>query len=588
VELTPLETHNDLPSFVPEKDLRTALSAAQNVARQRDELASENARLRREVEAAARARREVEEGTLGAEGVTKRLRLLREALVRKDQEILNLKSYQLGHAKQLKDAHEAADRLRRERAELEGRLRSRDGAFGAIERERENLSRALDGARRDGERAAQVVMQADSAVGEWRVALDGANRELDEARRQIVELRTAWQSLAADRQRLVESHALEMTTVRADAAAAQERTRREAERALADATARYDSAREAHAIALRAADDEHASELAEERDARRAVEAELASTRERLALVEASRNWADSELAAARARLDLAEGGLDGLTRHLYEAHAREIEGLTRAHQVESENLVAAFEAEHHARVVQLEADLAEASRDRDEARARAEALQTDRDGQFTAHTREVAERHGEVLRESEARFATALDAAQRYFEEALGAQRESLESEIASLRATLSGDEAQVLELEASLTAAREALGEYVTASAERVAAAEREAREASDARERYARKLTAAAQRIRELEVRTTDEPSELAEQVGALTHIVGEVMSAAVVQLSGAAAARAGRRAPEMTDVEEAISVVGDGLPDHVGDLLWRTRDTFFERARAHCPS
>lgn len=66
-------------------------------------------------------------------------------------------------------------------------------------------------------------------------------------------------------------------------------------------------------------------------------------------------------------------------------------------------------------------------------------------------------------------------------------------------------------------------------------MAAAERDAREAADARERYARKLTAAAQRIRELEARTTEEPSELAEQVSALTRIVGEVMSTAVVQLS-----------------------------------------------------
>lgn len=623
-----LETHNDLPAFVPEKDLRTALTAAQNVARQRDELANENAKLRREMEASLRSRRELEESTVGGEGVSKRLRLLREALVRKDQEILNLKSYQQGHARQLKEAQEVAERLRRERSELETRLRTRDGAFAAIERERENLTRALDGARRDEERAAQVVMQADSVVGEWRTAYETTTRELDEARRQLTELRTAWQTLAADRQRMVEAHAAEIATVRAESAAAQERLSREMERCLNDAASRYDAAREAHAIALRAAEDDHASELEEERAMRARVEAELAATRERVTQVESSRNWADGELAAARTRLEAAEASLEGLTKELQEVHAREIEALTIAHQQETENLVAAFDAEltairavlggdhantlprdvrelgekfvaadtkaralsaeleaRKARIAQLEAESAELSREREDARSELVDALAERDARQAALVRDLSEAHGETLRECESRYAMALDASQRYFEEALTAQRESHEAEIEGLRDSLSGDEARVVDLERDLDSAREALGSYAAESAERLSVAERAAADAVAARDRYARKLVAARQRIQEL---TTHGAPEVPEQLTALTRIVGEVMSVAVVQIAGAAAFRAGRVTPDMTDVEEAISLVGDGLPEECGDLLWGAREALLQRAKSpHLP-
>ena len=40
--------------------------------------------------------------------------------------------------------------------------------------------------------------------------------------------------------------------------------------------------------------------------------------------------------------------------------------------------------------------------------------------------------------------------------------------------------------------------------------------------------------------------------------------------------------------MTDVEEAISLVGDGLPEECGDLLWGARDALLQRAKApHLP-
>lgn len=625
---TALETHNDLPAFVPEKDLRTALTAAQHVARQRDELANENARLRREVESALRSRREIEEGTAGGEGVSKRLRLLREALVRKDQEILNLKSYQQGHAKQLKEAQDVAERLRRERGELEDRLRTRDGAFAAIERERENLSRALDGARRDEARAAQVVMEADSVVGEWRTAYDATNRELDEARRQLAELRSAWQTLASDRQRVAEAHAAEIATVRSESAAAVDRLSREMERALTDATSRYDAAREAHAIALRAAEDDHADQLAEERELRSRVEGDLASVRERLAQAESARNWADGELAAARTRLEAAEASLNEITRDLQEVHAREIEALTDAHQKETENLVAAFDAEltairavlggdrastlprdvrelgeqfvaaetraraqsaeleeRKARVAQLEAELAELQRDREDACSALVDSLAERDAKQAGLVRELGEQHGEELRECESRYAMALDAAQRYFEEALTAQRESHEAEIEGLKDTLLGDDARVADLERDLDSAREALGHYAAESAGRLAAAERAAADASAARDRYARKLVQARARIQEL---TTHGAPEVPEQLTSLTRIVGEVMSVAVVQTAAAASFRAGRAVPDMTDVEEAISLVGDGLPDACGDLLWGARDTLLQRAKSlHLP-
>ena len=347
MEHSPIETHNELPSFVPERELRAALAAAQNVARQRDELATELARAKRDLESSARSQRELDEAMRGGgDNLGRRIKLLRDALARKDQEILNLKTFTATHAKQLKDAQETAERLRRERGELEHRLKSRDGAFSAIERERENLSRALDGARRDGERAAQVVMQADTAVHEWRAALEACTRELDEARRQLAELRGAWNALTHERQRIVEAHAQEVGTVRAEADATAQRLRDEMEQALSDATSRYDAAREAHAIALRAAEDEHEAEIAEERASRRVAEEALSDARVRVSQLEAARNWADGELAALRTRLESAESIAETIARELQESFGREIDALRKAHEAERESLAAAYEAE--------------------------------------------------------------------------------------------------------------------------------------------------------------------------------------------------------------------------------------------------
>lgn len=613
MEIVAQETHNDLPAFVPEKELRTALSAAQSVARQRDELASEVTRLRRELESSARAQRELDGALAGGDNVTRRLKLLRDALARKDQEILTLKTFTVGHAKQLKEAQDTAERLRRERGELEQRLRSRDGAFQAIERERSSLSAALDGARRDGERAAQVVVQADHAVHEWRQALEACTRELDAARQQITELRAAWQAAAQERQRLAEAHAVELARVRAEGATAVERLRAELECALTDGAARYDAAREAHAIALRAAEDAHAEELAEADAARAALEETLAEARARVAQVEQARGWADGELAAARARLETAEAVAESIGRELKESFGREIDALRKAHDADRQSLAAAYEAELkalrvsggegrskdmraltelyteadanarrlaaekgalEARLAAKEAELAQALAERDDVQTGVVDVLAGKDARHAAMLRDLRDE----LEEVRAAQRAAEEAARRHFAEALDAQREALEGDLSLLRDARDGGDARVADLERDLDAAREALGEYAADAMGRLQAAERAAEDAAAARDRYARKYAAAAQELK----RTRDE-LEGAARGQAVTQFVAEAMTRAVEQLAWMVAARAGRRAPELTDVEEALSLLADGLPEEIADVLWSLREPLLQRCR-----
>jgi len=562
VEIVAQETHNDLPAFVPEKELRTALSAAQSVARQRDELASEVTRLRRELESSARAQRELDGALAGGDNVTRRLKLLRDALARKDQEILTLKTFTVGHARQLKEAQETAERLRRERGELEQRLRSRDGAFQAIERERTALSAALDGARRDGERAAQVVVQADHAVHEWRQALEACTRELDAARQQITELRAAWQAAAQERQRLAEAHA---------------------------------------------------EELAEADAARAALEETLAEARARVAQVEQARGWADGELAAARARLETAEAVAESIGRELKESFGREIDALRKAHDAERQSLAAAYEAELkalrvsggegrskdmraltelyteadanarrlaaekgalEARLAAKEAELAQALAERDDVQTGVVDVLAGKDARHAAVLRDLREE----LEETRAAQRAAEETARRHFAEALDAQREALEGELSLLRDARDGGDARVADLERDLDAAREALGEYAADAMGRLQAAERAAEDAAAARDRYARKYAAAAQELK----RTRDE-LEGAARGQAVTQFVAEAMTRAVEQLAWMVAARAGRRAPELTDVEEALSLLADGLPEEIADVLWSLREPLLQRCR-----
>ncbi len=285
---SPVDTHNELPSFVPEPEYRAAHAAAQQIARHRDQLVSENAHLRREVEALQRAHRELDEATRNGDGGgTRRIALLREALARKDNEILALKSHQVGRDRAMMESREVVERMRRERAELEERLRSRDGVFQAIEAERATLGRTLESVRQEREQTASALMQADGTVHEWRRYCEDRTRERDEARRQLQEiandaqgLRSALHALNAERQRATEVHARELAALRGELATVVERCRAEAEGAQEALVARFEAARAAHAIALRAMEDEQAEELAAERAARiSAEEATLALKR---------------------------------------------------------------------------------------------------------------------------------------------------------------------------------------------------------------------------------------------------------------------------------------------------------------------
>jgi hypothetical protein len=45
----------------------------------------------------------------------------------------------------------------------------------------------------------------------------------------------------------------------------------------------------------------------------------------------------------------------------------------------------------------------------------------------------------------------------------------------------------------------------------------------------------------------------------------------------------ASKAHRRTPEMTDVEEALSLLSDGLPEEIADVLWSLREPLLQRCR-----
>lgn len=357
-----VDTHNELPSFVPEQEFRATHAAAQQLARHRDQLVTENAQLRREVETLHRAQRELDEATRNGDGAGRRLALLREALARKDSEILALKTHHVGRDRAIHEAREVVERLKRERAELEERLRSRDGVFQSIEAERATLSRALEAVRQEREQAASALMQADGTVHEWQRYADERTRERDEARRQLGEmandaagLRAALHVANAERQRLLDAHARELAAVRAELSAAVARAREEAEAAQDALLSRFEAARAAHAMALRAMEDEQAEELAAERAAR--IAAEEATVAMKRAMDEARELSAESLRAehldavaaihqeyssALRAAADEASASLRAATEELASVQAKAAEEVAAARSKAAEEVAAA------------------------------------------------------------------------------------------------------------------------------------------------------------------------------------------------------------------------------------------------------
>ena len=518
---SPLDTHNELPSFVPEQEFRATHAAAQQLARHRDQLVTENSQLRREVETLQRAQRELDEATRNGDGTGRRLTLLREALARKDSEILALKTHHVGRDRAIHEAKEVVDRLRRERAELEDRLRSRDGVFQSIEAERATLSRALEGVRQEREQTASALMQADGTVHEWQRYADDRTRERDELRRQLGELandaaglRSALHVANAERQRLLDAHARELAAVRAELSAVVERAREESEAAHDALVARFEAARAAHAMALRAMEDEQAEELAAERAARIVAE--------------------EATLTLKRTMEDARELSAESL-------RAEHLDAVAAIHQEYSVVLRAADDEATAARTTA--------------AAESAEAL------------RATAERHAAELRATAERHAAELQATA---DETAAALRTATEE-----AATAQG---RTTDLERELEATREALGTYATDTLERIETAERAAREAQGYRDRYARKLAAAMEQIRLLRAETVTEARAQGEVLQSLGGMVGKMTARLVLQETRDIAQRAGRANPEGSDVDAAIAAMADAVSAEVADELWAHREAF----------
>ena len=65
--------------------------------------------------------------------------------------------------------------------------------------------------------------------------------------------------------------------------------------------------------------------------------------------------------------------------------------------------------------------------------------------------------------------------------------------------------------------------------------------------------------------------------------MTRFVAEAMARAVEQLASVMASRQGRVLPEMTDVEEALSVLCEDVPEEVAEVLWSLREPLLGRCR-----
>jgi chromosome segregation ATPase len=568
----------------------------------------ESARARREVEGAARHQRALEESA-GADSATRRTALLRDALTRKDQEILALKGQIAARERVAQEAREVAERHRRERAELEDRLR----AAALVDQDRAQLARSLDAARRDAAQTAAALVAADGVVAEWRAALETVSRERDEARRQgaemhrtAQELRTAWESLEQERRRAAEVHALEVAALRAQHTAALEQQRDAYERHLAEAAQRTDAVRDSHTLSMREAAEAHAQEVAAERAARLRAEESAASVLARRDEVERRNAEADRKLAECD---------------RMHEGYARELDALRAAHARDLDQLDAARDAAMEAaredaredaraellqemealRAVLEERDALSAELDvtRDRC-AQLEALCTaaeesarDALAQAAHHEARARAEIAEVMARAEALRAREVSALRDDSETAVGELIEAHASALAEiseasaaalaeLRERVAAETARADGLHDDLQRTREALGTYAADCAERLDAAERMAAEARGYRERMTRRLSEAVERLRVVTESAQRDADGMGLEIRRLTALVGRLTARVVVQSARTTAFARGAASPEGDDLDDAITRIADDLPDPVATALWDARDELLRRA------
>ena len=587
------DTLDEAPQFVPETDLRLVL-------RQRDEAAAEAQRLRRELEVQQRAQREYEEVTRGGDGTSRRLALLREALVRKDQEILSLRTHQVTRERALHEVREHNKRAERARVELEARLRDREGVFAAIEQERARLTEALESARREREQAAATLHHVDQNAQGWRQGYEQLVRERDDAQRaleatrsRLMELESRNESVSAERQRMSDLHARDVAALRAEMRGAHEAELGILRQDVQQLTSRLEAQRESHAIALRNAEDDYNEERAE-------LEAELARVRAEADVTTRSlREELSAALQSARegaqilgVALDEARAALGARVRAHREATFHHAESL-RLHgmawtleRADWEARVGAFGADQadtldafaglrdaYAAMTEAHAAMTEA---RDQAEVRRDALAA-----------ELAAAHA-ASEAAQSRLQAQLDQARQAAEQASDAARAEIQGELAQAREALVAAASTRDDLERELEATREALGSYAVESAARVEAAEQQAADLRVYRDRYARRLAVAMSEIERISSGATAEVTALAGEVRQLSGAVGRLTARLVLESAHATARLMGRTLPEAGDVDEAISLLADEVPDCVAQTLWAHRDELFQRCRELRPS
>ncbi|MBL8604746.1 MAG: hypothetical protein JNK72_22660 [Myxococcales bacterium] len=542
---TATDTLDDAPAFVPERDLKS--------------ITSENLRLRRELETLQRSQRELEESTRNGDGTSRRLTLLRNALVQKDQEILSLRTHQVSRERNLQELRDLARRSERERAELEARLRDRDGVFAAIEQERARLTQALESARREREQATATLLQADQSVTGWRDAHSESLRQRDEALAALAALQASHaalgarvEALVAEKQRASEQQGREAAALRAEVKAAQEAETGLLRQEVIQLHARLEGLKEASAIARRSTDDDHAEVVAN-------LEAELAATKaERESALGRVRALED-ELKAGRGAVRDARFWMREAERWVTQRKATLVELST--HEM--------LWAELAAR------DAALAAREVEVARLQGKMLGLRHEIVDTRH--ELAE-----LRAAAVRSLKIADETRAEAEVQLDQLRGEAELRIDQLRAEGDNDRAAAGELrerveglERELEATREALGSYAIESASRIEAAERQAADLRVYRDRYAQRLATAMREIKRISTGATAESHQLAVELKTLSGTVGRLTARLVIEAARAAAFEAGRETPLAQDVDEAITRVAEELPECVSEQLWGAR-------------
>jgi hypothetical protein len=309
-----IDTQVDPPPFVDRPDASVPPADLSRLLRERDALAAEVSRLRREGEQAQLLRRQLEEARArvarGGGVTTREVLELRESVEQREQEVRRLKEANIARERLLIETREKLDVVMHEKAAVEGRLATRDRAYAEHDSRMAALQGELLAERRRGEEARQALtaLQAQLATAEMEreAAREGGRAGAEFARREAQATEEALQRThAMALARLQSEHA----AWRAEAEATREALTRQLEAQRLELQAELVVVREQAQVRVAALDEVHARALAVQC-------AETGGHAARVAELQAA-------LAGALRALERAHGQRDRMARQLGQALRR-------------------------------------------------------------------------------------------------------------------------------------------------------------------------------------------------------------------------------------------------------------------------